>query len=114
MLGLLIQYVGKERTLHIKGEYEKQILFPFLVCEHKYLKPSYASEKVLSSTSQNIQPTSSSMISWKLMRMYIIINDQRTINCPMSKLGKPLMENAKIFWHGGKFIKYNFFYELGL
>jgi hypothetical protein len=36
-LGLVIQYVGKERTLHIVGEYDCQVLFPFIICAYKYL-----------------------------------------------------------------------------
>jgi hypothetical protein len=39
-LGLVIQYVGKERTLHIVGEYDRQVLFPLLICAYKYLNPS--------------------------------------------------------------------------
>ncbi len=36
-LGLVIQYVGKERTLHIVGEYDCHVLFPFIICAYKYL-----------------------------------------------------------------------------
>jgi hypothetical protein len=31
-LGLVIDYVGKERTFQIAWEYDRQVLFPFLVC----------------------------------------------------------------------------------
>jgi hypothetical protein len=35
-LGLVIQYVGKERTQMITCEYDKYVLFPFL--SHAYLR----------------------------------------------------------------------------
>ncbi len=57
-LGLVIQYVSKERTLHIAGEYDHQVLFPFLICAYKYLNPSDVSVGVLSFASQSIEPTS--------------------------------------------------------
>jgi hypothetical protein len=31
-LGVVIQYVGKNKVLQIVGEYDKLVLFPFLVC----------------------------------------------------------------------------------
>ncbi len=58
--GLLfvIQYVGKERTLHIVGEYDYHVLFPFLTCAYKYLNPSHVGVGAPSFASQSIQPTS--------------------------------------------------------
>jgi hypothetical protein len=44
-LGLIIQYVGKERTLQVVGDYNTQVLFPLLVCAYKVLYPTNASEK---------------------------------------------------------------------
>ncbi len=36
-LKLNIQYVGKEKTQLIVGEYDEYVLFPFLVCAYKTL-----------------------------------------------------------------------------
>jgi len=57
-LGLVIQYVGKERTLHIASEYDHQVSFWFLICAYKYLNPSDVIVGVPSFASQNIEPTS--------------------------------------------------------
>ncbi len=57
-LGLVIQYVGKERALHIIREYDPQVLFPLLICAHKYLNPSDVSVGAPSFASQSIEPTS--------------------------------------------------------
>jgi hypothetical protein len=38
-LGLVINYIGKERTFQITGEYDKQALFLFLICAYKLLNP---------------------------------------------------------------------------
>lgn len=58
-LGLVIDYVGKEQALQTKGEYEKQVLFPLLVCAYMVLNPSDTCERTFGSfTSQNSQTTS--------------------------------------------------------
>ncbi len=57
-LGLVIQYVDKERTLHIAGEYDHRVLFWFLIYAYKYLNPSDVSVGVPNFASQNIEPTS--------------------------------------------------------
>jgi hypothetical protein len=57
-LGMVIQYVVKERALHIASEYDHQILFPLLICAHKYLNPSDVSVRAPSFASQSIEPTS--------------------------------------------------------
>jgi hypothetical protein len=58
VLRLVIQYVVKERGLHIASEYDCQILFPLLICAHKYLNPSDVSFRAPSFASQSIEPTS--------------------------------------------------------
>jgi hypothetical protein len=58
-LGLVIQYVGKERTLQVASDYDTQVLFSFLVCAYKVLNPTNASEKNAGgSTSQSSQCSS--------------------------------------------------------
>jgi hypothetical protein len=58
-LGLVIQYVGKERTLEVVGDYDIQLLFPLLVCAYKVLNPINASERNMGgSTSQSSQCSS--------------------------------------------------------
>jgi hypothetical protein len=37
---LVIQYVSKERVLHIASEYDHQVLLPFLVRAHHFLNPN--------------------------------------------------------------------------
>jgi hypothetical protein len=45
-LGLVIQYVGKERAFQSPGEYDRAILFPLLVCAYKFLNPTNVSERI--------------------------------------------------------------------
>jgi len=53
-VGLVIQYVGKERTFEVVGDYDIQILFPLLVCAYKVLNPTNTSERNMGgSTSQS-------------------------------------------------------------
>jgi hypothetical protein len=55
-LGLVIQYVGKEKTLEIAGDYNIQVLFPLLVCAYKVLNPTNTSERnMVGSASQSSQ-----------------------------------------------------------
>jgi hypothetical protein len=55
-LGLIIQYVGKERTLQVVGDYEIHVLFLFLICAYKVLNPTNVSERnVGGSASQSSQ-----------------------------------------------------------
>jgi hypothetical protein len=44
--------------LHIASEYDRQVLFPLLICAYKYLNPSDVSVGVPSFASQSIEPTS--------------------------------------------------------
>jgi hypothetical protein len=44
-LGLVIQYVGKEKTFQVTSDYGIQVLFPFLVCAYKVLNPTKANER---------------------------------------------------------------------
>ncbi len=56
VLGLVIQYVGKEGFFQVASDYDIQVLFPLLVYAYKVLNPTNASEKnVGGSTSQNSQ-----------------------------------------------------------
>jgi len=41
-LGLVIQYVGKDKTMQIICEYDKYVLFPFLVHAYKNFNPIVA------------------------------------------------------------------------
>jgi hypothetical protein len=55
-LGLVIQYVGKEKTLKIASHYDTQVLFPLLVCAYKVLNPTNTSERNMGgSASQSSQ-----------------------------------------------------------
>jgi hypothetical protein len=56
---LVIQYVGKERVLHITSEYDRQVLLPFLVRAHHFLNPNYVGVGTPNCfASQNIRNTS--------------------------------------------------------
>jgi hypothetical protein len=44
-LGLVIQYVGKDKALQVASDYDTQVLFLFLVCAYKVLNPTNASER---------------------------------------------------------------------
>jgi len=57
-LGLVIQYVGKERVLQILGEYDRAILFSLLVCAYKFLNPTNVSGRVLNFALESSQSTS--------------------------------------------------------
>jgi len=45
-LGLVIQYVGKEKAFQIASEYDRAILFLLLVCAYKFLNPTNVNEKL--------------------------------------------------------------------
>jgi hypothetical protein len=57
-LGLVILFVGKERTLQIVGEYDYQVLLPLIVVVYNFLNPSDASVVTFGSTSHSVKPTS--------------------------------------------------------
>ncbi len=57
-LGLVIQYVGKERAFQILGEYDRLILFMFFVCAYKFLNPTNVSERVPNFALESFQSTS--------------------------------------------------------
>jgi hypothetical protein len=57
-LGLVIQYVGKDKAIQVVDEYDRQVLFLLLVCAYKFLNSIKISEKALSFTSQIIESTS--------------------------------------------------------
>jgi hypothetical protein len=50
-LGLVIQYVGKEKVALIASEYDRYVLFPLLVHVYKFLNPYATSETIAASTS---------------------------------------------------------------
>jgi hypothetical protein len=54
-LGLVIQYVGKEKTTLIAGEYDIYVLFLLLVHAYRILNPSITSETIVASTSTNYE-----------------------------------------------------------
>jgi hypothetical protein len=57
-LGLVINYVGKERALGIAGEYDMVVLFSLLVSTYKALNPNDVGDKGHNtSTSQGAQST---------------------------------------------------------
>ncbi len=57
-LRVVIHYVGKEITLQIVGEYNHQVLFPFLVCAYHFLNLNNVSAGIPSCpTSHNIEST---------------------------------------------------------
>jgi hypothetical protein len=57
-LGLVIQYVCKERAFQILREYDRAILFSLLVCAYKFLNPTNVSERVPNFASKSSQSTS--------------------------------------------------------
>ncbi len=54
-LGLVIQYVGKNKVLWIK--HNRQVLFLFIFYGYKFLNPTKVDEKALNFTSQTIEST---------------------------------------------------------
>jgi len=46
-LGLIIQYVGKDRAIWVVNEDDRQVLFLLFVCAYKFLNPTKISEKAL-------------------------------------------------------------------
>jgi hypothetical protein len=57
-LGLVIQFVGKERALQITNEYGCQVLLPLLISAYNFLNPSDASIGASSFTCCSAKPTS--------------------------------------------------------
>ncbi len=47
-LGLLMQYIGKEKNFQITSDYNRQVLFPQLLCTYKFLNLVNLGEKTLS------------------------------------------------------------------
>ncbi len=47
-LGLLVQYISKEKILQVTSDYNRQVLFPQLFCTYKFLNLANVSEKTLS------------------------------------------------------------------
>lgn len=78
-LGLVIQYVGKDKTIQVVDEYDRQILVLLLVCAYNFLNSIQINEKALSSTSQTIESTS---MLWSLGNQWGhgLVNCQRTID----------------------------------
>ncbi len=54
-LGLVIQYVGKEKVALIVGEYDRYVLFPLLVHVCKFLNPFATSETIVASIMTNFE-----------------------------------------------------------
>ncbi len=57
-LGLVIQFVGKERPLQTTCEYDCQTLFPFLIVAYNFLNPNDVGAQVPSFASQSTKTTS--------------------------------------------------------
>ncbi len=58
-LGLVIDYVGKEQAFQIVRKYDKEVLFPLLVCAYKVLNLNDTCERTFGGfTSQNFQTIS--------------------------------------------------------
>jgi len=57
-LGLVIQFVGKERPLQTSCEYDCQILFPLLVVAYNFINPNDVGAQVPSFAFQSTKTTS--------------------------------------------------------
>ncbi len=57
-MGLVIQFVGKGKTLQIASEYDCQVLLPLLISTYNFLNPSYAGVGAFNFTSDNVDPKS--------------------------------------------------------
>jgi hypothetical protein len=57
-LGLVIQFVGKEKALQIASEYDHQVLLPLFISTYNFLNPSYVGVGASSFTSCNVDPKS--------------------------------------------------------
>ncbi len=57
-LGLVIQFVGKERAFQITDEYDHHVLFPFLDSTYTFLNPCDANVGALNCASHNTKSTS--------------------------------------------------------
>ncbi len=57
-LGLVIQFVGKERAFQITNEYDHHVLFPFLDSTYTFLNPCDANVGALNCASHNTKSTS--------------------------------------------------------
>jgi hypothetical protein len=71
-LGVVIQYVSKNRVLQIVGEYDKLVLLPLLVCAYKFFNLVDASERVHSVAFGSSQFTS--------LYDFMDINDDLTLS----------------------------------
>jgi hypothetical protein len=57
-LGVVIQYVGKEKTMQILGECDRYVLFPFLVHAYKNFNPIVTTQVVAPSIMNSEEGTS--------------------------------------------------------
>jgi hypothetical protein len=102
-LGLIIQYVGKERAFQIPGEYDRAILFPLLVCAYKFLNPTNVSERVLNFALESSQSTSLyDLVETDEHMALLVVKEQLT----HFKIRKSLKRNARIQLHGGEPMMY--------
>ncbi len=66
-LGLVIQFVGKEKTLQITSEYGCQVLLPLFIFAYNFLNPNDAGVGASNFTCCSAKPTSLCDL-WKLTR----------------------------------------------
>jgi hypothetical protein len=57
-LGLVLQFVGKEKALQIASEYDHQVFLSPLISTYTFLNPNYAGVGTSSFTSCNVDPKS--------------------------------------------------------
>ncbi len=103
-LGLVVQYVGKEKAFQIASEYDKAILFPLLVCAYKFLNPTNVSEWIpnfASKSSQFINLIYDLMETDEDMTL-LVVKEQLT----HFRIKKSLKRNARIHLHGWEPMRY--------
>jgi hypothetical protein len=107
-LGLIIQYVGKEKALQVASDYNTQVLSPLLVCAYKVLNPTNVSERnVGGSTSQSSQCFALyDVLDTNEDMALLVVKEQLT----HFKINKVTEEECKYLFAWWKAHEVNFFY----
>jgi hypothetical protein len=68
-LGLVIHFVGKEKTLQIIGAYDNEVFFPLLISTYGFLNPSDLVFELLALHPKTLK-SEILMNTWRLMRRW--------------------------------------------
>jgi hypothetical protein len=100
-LGLVIQYVNKQKAFHIAKEYDRKVLF-LLLCAYKILNPTNEmkeSKVILYPKVPNLQVC---MMSWSDDDMAVSMVKERLIHFRIKKLNEEECKDPLVRWRTHK------------